>query len=156
MVPSHWTRPVLHCPTLCPTPAPLQLSAALNMMNSAVDGGPPPSSWTAPPPPQPAAAPAAAGGAYGGGAAAAVQPPLPHFDASDLTLRQLVEAYAEEAGVTFMPKPGRTYEGMQVGGPGWWLGGGWWVEGAGRLGWAWRQGLSGTPSYRTTVVKSRN
>ncbi|KAL4858605.1 Septin and tuftelin-interacting protein 1 [Chlorella vulgaris] len=80
----------------------VQMSAALNMMNSAADGGPPPSSWSAPPPDGPAvvAPPAAA---------------LPmHYDASDLTLRQLVEQYAEEAGVTFLPKPGRTYEGLQM------------------------------------------
>lgn len=54
-----------------------QFSAALNMMNSAADGGPPPSSWTAPPQPQPAAA------------APAAAPPGAHFDASDLTLRQV-------------------------------------------------------------------
>jgi hypothetical protein len=72
------------------------------MMNSAADGGPPPSSWSAPPPDGPAAA-----------APAAAALPM-HYDASDLTLRQLVEQYAEEAGVTFLPKPGRTYEGLQV------------------------------------------
>ncbi|EFN58159.1 hypothetical protein CHLNCDRAFT_50559 [Chlorella variabilis] len=82
-----------------------QLSAALNLMNSAVDGGPPPSSWTAP---QVAA---------GGGPAAPPLPPTlptPHYDASDLTLRQLVEQYAEETGVAFLPKPGRTHEGLQM------------------------------------------
>ncbi|PRW56706.1 septin and tuftelin-interacting 1-like protein 1 [Chlorella sorokiniana] len=83
-----------------------QLSAALNMMNSSVDGGPPPSSWTAPQPPP------AAG--YGAAPAAPAAAPVPHYDASDLTLRQLVEQFAEEAGVAFLPKPGRTHEGLQM------------------------------------------
>ncbi|KAI7842892.1 hypothetical protein COHA_003404 [Chlorella ohadii] len=85
-----------------------QLSAALNMMNSSVDGGPPPSSWTAPQPPQPAA------GAYGAAPVPPAAAPVPHYDASDLTLRQLVEQFAEEAGVAFLPKPGRTHEGLQM------------------------------------------
>lgn len=55
-----------------------QMSAALNMMNSAVDGGPPPSSWTAPPP-----------AAAGYGAPPAGAPAAAHYDASDLTLRQV-------------------------------------------------------------------
>ena len=52
-----------------------------------------------PPPPMPAA-----------------QPPLPTapFDPSSLTLRQLLEHYAAEVGVEFLPKPGRMFEGLQV------------------------------------------
>lgn len=74
-----------HTPTCqCPHhPCCLQLSAALNMMNSSVDGGPPPSSWTAPQPPQPAA------GAYGAAPVPPAAAPVPHYDASDLTLRQV-------------------------------------------------------------------
>ena len=32
----------------------------------------------------------------------------------DFTLRQLVERFAAENGLTFMPKPGRTMSGLQV------------------------------------------
>lgn len=80
------------------TPLLLQLSAALNMMNSAVDGGPPPSSWTAPQPP-----PAAA---YGAAPAAPAAAPAPHYDASDLTLRQVRWVVALlTALVTLVPQP---------------------------------------------------
>lgn len=37
---------------------------------------------------------------------------------------QLVEQFAEEAGVAFLPKPGRTHEGLQVRGPPGYLQGG--------------------------------
>lgn len=74
------TPGTLLCPPPPPNPPPhTQMSAALNMMNSAVDGGPPPSSWTAPQPPA----------AAGYGAAPAPAPAAPHYDASDLTLRQV-------------------------------------------------------------------
>lgn len=97
-----------------------QMGAALNLMNTAVDHR----------------GPAAAGmGAVGGAAGWAggaplppepeppLPPPLPPkqaqqqqpaFDPSSLSLRQLVEHYAAEAGVEFLPKPGRTHEGMQA------------------------------------------
>ncbi|GAB4821104.1 hypothetical protein N2152v2_008150 [Parachlorella kessleri] len=99
-----------------------QMGAALNLMNHAVDGGAQQSQWAQ-----------AANGGYGGfgvpSPAAppltagppppplpAAQPPLPAapFDPSSLTLRQLVEHYAAEVGVEFLPKPGRMFEGLQV------------------------------------------
>ena len=38
----------------------------------------------------------------------------PDDDAGDFTLRQLVERFAAENGLTFMPKHGRTMAGLQV------------------------------------------
>ncbi len=50
------------------------------------------------------------------------QPAPPPFDPSTLSLRQLVEHFAAEAGVEFLPKLGRMHEGLQVaGGVGGWL-----------------------------------
>jgi len=39
---------------------------------------------------------------------------LPDDDAGDFTLRQLVERFAAENGLTFMPKYGRSMAGLQV------------------------------------------
>ena len=38
----------------------------------------------------------------------------PDDSAGDFTLRQLVERFAAENGLTFMPKHGRTMAGLQV------------------------------------------
>jgi tuftelin-interacting protein 11 len=112
-------------------------AAALNLMNAAADGGPLP-----PPAPPPAqqpqqqwgdgAAAAAAdgadgvppqsrgepgsrwgglGGASGGGGASAAAAAT---SAHDPTLRELVAQYATDAGFEFLPKPGRTHDGLQV------------------------------------------
>eukprot|EP00887_Chlorella_sp_A99_P006127 scaffold22.g6127.t1 len=92
-----------------------QMAAALNAMNAAADGRPLGPAWAAAPPP-PGAVPAyaaAAGGAGGARAAPAAPRPAPAFDASRLSLRELVEGFAEEAGVEFLPKLGRTHEGLQ-------------------------------------------
>ena len=37
-----------------------------------------------------------------------------HSYGGGLSLRELVESFAEQNDVTFMPKPGRTHAGMQV------------------------------------------
>ena len=39
---------------------------------------------------------------------------LPDDEAGDFTLRQLVERFAAENGLTFMPKYGRSMAGLQV------------------------------------------
>ena len=39
---------------------------------------------------------------------------LPSLPATPSLCLQLVEQFAEEAGVAFLPKPGRTHEGLQV------------------------------------------
>ena len=41
-------------------------------------------------------------------------PPMPLDDDSDFMLRQLVENFAAEHGLVFMPKPGRREAGLQV------------------------------------------
>ena len=47
-----------------------------------------------------------------------MQPPLPppsgSASSSDLTLRDLVQRFAEEHSVTFLPKIGRFHDGLQV------------------------------------------
>ena len=80
-------------------------NVALDMMNAAVAGqlGPPPAApapmpAAAAPPPAPAPAAAEAEKGYGGG----------------LSLRELVERYAEEQDLPFLPKPGRSHAGLQV------------------------------------------
>lgn len=42
-------------------------------------------------------------------------PPLCTGSVSPSAVLQLVEQFAEEAGVAFLPKPGRTHQGLQVG-----------------------------------------
>ena len=76
-----------------------QVAAALNAMNAAADGRPLAPTWAPAPAPGavPAYAPAAALVAPRAGAAAA-------FDASRLALRELVEGFAEEAGVEFLDR----------------------------------------------------
>ena len=100
-----------------------QFNLALDAMNSSVEGAGPTL-----PTPLPgtygSAAAAAAGGRWGGAAAGGVaqpplppepQPPLPPpVSAADLTLRDLVQQFAEESGVTFVPRFGRTHDGLQV------------------------------------------
>ena len=89
------------------------MSAALNAMNSAVEGRPPAAAPPPPPPQRQRQQPAAE---------APLQQPAPaprpagmaHYDGSDLSLRELVEAFAEEAGLALLPKPGRTQDGLQV------------------------------------------
>ena len=85
-----------------------QFNVALDSMNSSVEGGPAAaaSRWTdstASGYPPPAAAP---------------PPPLPSstyaIPASELTLRDLVQQFAEEHGVAFVPKFGRFHDGLQV------------------------------------------
>ena len=80
-----------------------QFNLALNAMNSAIDGKP----THAPSEARPAA-----------------QMPLedddeeeevrPYIPPSDLTLRELVQKFAEERGVEFMPKFGRFHDGLQI------------------------------------------
>jgi hypothetical protein len=86
-----------------------QLNAGLNMMNGAIDAGgaPPPGTYPA------AAEPAGYGGGYGaapgagaGGASSRWADAGGGTAAEDLTLRQLVERFAEENNVTFLPKVG--------------------------------------------------
>ena len=66
-----------------------------------------------------AAAAAAAGGyadaagAYPDGGAAAPGTGVP--SAADPTMRQLVEQFAADSGLEFLPKAGRRHEGLQVG-----------------------------------------
>lgn len=95
-----------------------QMSAALNAMNTALEGRPLPPSWT----------PAPSAHAHGSGSGVDpldeaygrphAHPPAPApaaaFDPGTLTLRELLERFAEEAGVEFAPKVGRTHEGLQV------------------------------------------
>ncbi len=45
---------------------------------------------------------------------ARLPPPRPQFDAADLTLRDLLQQYAEESGIECVPKVGRTHEGLPV------------------------------------------
>ena len=49
-------------------------------------------------------------GGYGAAPAATGAP-----TSAEPTLRQLVETYAADAGVEFLPKAGRRHEGLQVG-----------------------------------------
>ena len=92
------------------TPFHPQLSTALNMMNSSVDGGPPPSSWSAPPP---AAAAGAYGGAPAGGyGAAPAAAALHQYDASDLTLRQVGRAARVERGLCIRAVAARLAAGL--------------------------------------------
>lgn len=116
-----------------------QMNAAMNVMNAAAQGKSIPPTWT---PANAAAATAGGAGGLGGGlannnvplsetygaphahsapmyrppAAGTVKPKqvVPAFDASELTLRELVAQFAEEQGIEFLPKPGRMHEGMQV------------------------------------------
>ncbi|GIL44507.1 hypothetical protein Vafri_1959 [Volvox africanus] len=84
-----------------------QFNAALNTMNSVLEDG------TLPP--QPAfAAPYDVAGAYAAAAAAGAAAAAAAAASRDLTLRDLVMRFAEENGVEFQPKAGRTYEGLQV------------------------------------------
>lgn len=89
-----------------------QFNVALDSMNSAVEGGPTAaaSRWSAGVDPT---------------ASAATMPPLPTaapsmpsttytIPASELTLRDLVQRFAEESGVAFVPKFGRFHDGLQV------------------------------------------
>lgn len=89
-----------------------QFTAALDAMNSAVDGR---------------TVPAAAAGRWagdGGAAAAAaaapaapaapIAPPSTGRPAPELTLKELVQRFAEEHDVSFMPKFGRFQDGLQV------------------------------------------
>ena len=88
---------------------------ALDLMNSAADGRPLPE---APPPPAGAAPGDGAGGAADGtGDGAAAEPPPPpggRWGGPEPTLRDLVARYAEDAGLEFVPKPGRFHDGLQV------------------------------------------
>lgn len=107
-----------------------QFNAALDMMNTAVDGH-------VMPPPGTAGSTAGAGAAAGGPASAyasrwatgedmsgeAAQPPLPKPSAaavgaggSEPSLKELVQRFAEENSIQFMPKFGRYQDGLQVGG----------------------------------------
>jgi len=76
------------------------IQAALHDMSAAVSGEPIEPTWT--PPPNQGSAPG------------------PQFrklkvsERTHLTLKDLVEQFAEESGVEFLPKPGRTHEGFQV------------------------------------------
>ncbi len=99
-----------------------QFNAALDLMNNAVEGGGlgPGGDFAA------AAASAAVGGRWGmpepseasttggrAGAPAAVAPS--HWaPAAELTLKDLVQRFAEESDVEFMPKIGRFQDGLQV------------------------------------------
>jgi tuftelin-interacting protein 11 len=87
-----------------------QMTAALDVMNAAVDGRAVPPMWT----PAPAAAAQAA-------AQLAVPPAPPRpagaaaFDASRLSLRELVEEFAAETGAEFLPRvPPRDHDGFRV------------------------------------------
>jgi len=87
-----------------------QFNMALDSMNSSVEGGGQASRWSA-----------------GGHSTATAAPPLPTMPpppqssityatpASELTLRDLVQQFAEEHGVPFVPKFGRFHDGLQVG-----------------------------------------
>ena len=85
-----------------------QLTAALNAMNGAADA-----SGAAP---GAAAPPYAAYGDYGPAGAAYVEPSpgTGAAAAAEPSLRQLVEQYAADAGVAFLPKAGRRHEGLQA------------------------------------------
>jgi tuftelin-interacting protein 11 len=113
-----------------------QFNAALDLMNSAVDGRAPlPATAAA----QPLVGAGVAGGTgYAGRWAADMdglgqQAPLPAVPpggmgsvacgvtaaaATELTLKDLVERFAAENGISFMPKPNRFQDGLQVGGGG--------------------------------------
>jgi hypothetical protein len=85
----------------------LQLTAALNAMNGAADA------------PGGAAAAAPPYGGYGdyAGASAGHAEPSPGTGAAaaaEPSLRQLVEQFAADAGVAFLPKAGRRHEGLQA------------------------------------------
>jgi len=99
-----------------------QFTAALDAMNSAVEGKPVDASAGAAPfhsrwstdaaaagADSAAGAGAAARGAFGG-AGMAPAPPA----ASELTLKDLVQRFAEEHSISFMPKFGRFHDGLQV------------------------------------------
>ncbi|EFJ43876.1 hypothetical protein VOLCADRAFT_65509 [Volvox carteri f. nagariensis] len=81
-----------------------QFNAALNTMNSVLEDG------TLPP--QPAFSTPYDAGVYA--AAAAAGAAAAAAASRELTLRDLVMRFAEENGVEFQPKAGRTYEGLQV------------------------------------------
>ena len=89
-----------------------QMAAALNAMNSAVEGRPLEPTWTAPAPEGRAARPGESLEETYGAAHEHPRPPPTAGEAQ--TLRELVEAFAAEAGVEFAPKAGRTHEGLQV------------------------------------------
>jgi tuftelin-interacting protein 11 len=100
------------------------MNAALDAINTAGQGKPLPTTWTAPPPLSsiPTAAATAAGtsrasyeDAYGhhGTDYSKDQPPPASF-LEERPLRALVEDFAVEAEIDFLPKPGRLYEGLQV------------------------------------------
>ena len=82
-----------------------QLTAALNAMNGAADA-----------PPGAPAPPYAPYGDYGptGAAYAEPSPGTGAAAAAEPSLRQLVEQYAADAGVAFLPKAGRRHEGLQA------------------------------------------
>ncbi len=90
-----------------------QFNYALDLMNSAVDGAPLPPYQ----PPLAAAAPPLSSAAYGVPPAAATQAPPPSAAyssaAADLTMKDLVQRFAEEHGVDFLPK-GRFVDGQPV------------------------------------------
>ena len=90
-------------------------------MNSSVEGAGP--TLPTPLPGTYGSSAAAAGGRWGGTAEGVAQPPFPPepqpplpppVSAADLTLRDLVQQFAEESGVTFVPRFGRTHDGLQV------------------------------------------
>lgn len=98
-----------------------QMALALNAMNTAVEGKPLPPTWTHPQQAQQAVPGSTSpqqhptleetyGAPHDHAAAAAAAAAA----AEELSLRELVERFAEEVGVEFLPKPGRTHEGLQV------------------------------------------
>jgi tuftelin-interacting protein 11 len=105
------------------------MNAALDAINIAGQGKPLPTTWTAPPPPSIPAATAAAGSTAAGTAGSTEhpsyinayghteqyqQPQNPSSFLEERPLRSLVEDFAFEFEIDFLPKPGRYYEGLQV------------------------------------------
>jgi tuftelin-interacting protein 11 len=89
-----------------------QLNYALDLMNSAVDGAPLPPYQ---PPLQAGTAAGTAGASYGAAGPAPAPSVAPYSAAAaELTLKDLVQRFAEEAGVDFLPKPGRSVDGQPV------------------------------------------
>ncbi len=89
-----------------------QFNLALDAMNSSVEGG----AAAKAPPQRPAAATAAPfASRWSTGADAAAAPaPAASVPSADLTLKDLVQRFAEESGVSFVPKFGRFHDGLQV------------------------------------------
>lgn len=97
----------------------LNFNHALNMMNTAAEGTPlPPLAAMAPAPAAAAAAGNGQAGGWGVGAAGGPGTGGAGGDAgrstAEPTLRELVERYAADAGVEFVPRPGRYQDGLQV------------------------------------------